>query len=272
MESEIKAQAWLAKQQADVDFDYSAIELYQRKVGRPFAGVLGDCEILAAKKQGQIIIDPFEPQLLNSSSYDVRLGGYFYRAERAGHRVDFSPYDAAEVKNYYSGPHKAVRHKQWCEANQRQPFRGIDLDEHIIVLEPGECILGHTVEYIGAKYGATTMMKARSSLGRINISTCDDAGWGDVGYINRWTMEIRNKNKDVWVPLVVGMPIGQIVFFWVAAATVDYGTTGHYQTSQSISKLKSAWRPESMLPRIYSDRNKALRLKLSTSTKHIFGS
>jgi hypothetical protein len=32
----------------------------------------------------------------------------------------------------------------------------------------------------------TTMMKARSSLGRNFIEICKCAGWGDVGYINRW--------------------------------------------------------------------------------------
>jgi dCTP deaminase len=258
---------WLRDRSRQADFDLADVELYQRKSNRPFSGVLGDAELKACMNLGQVVIDPFEPELLNSSSYDVRLGGNYYVAESVGDRVDFSPYDKEEVDLYYSGPHKATTHEQWCKQHRRQPFAGIDRDEHIIVLAPGECILAHTVEYIGASYGITTMMKARSSLGRINISSCDDAGWGDVGYINRWTMEIRNKNTSVWVPLVVGMPIAQMIFFWVAASTIDYGTTGHYQSGVDIRKLQKAWRPEGMLPRLYSSGNTALRKKLSKDKK-----
>lgn len=261
---------WLKQQSLSEGFDLSSVEVFQRKVGRPFSGVLGDAEIRIGVSSGQLVIEPFDGDLLKSSSYDVRLGGHYYKAERVGHQVDFSPYDEVEVKNYYAGPYRAITHKEWCEKHRHQAFKGIGDDELIIVLAPGECILGHTVEYIGARYGATTMMKARSSLGRINISACDDAGWGDVGYINRWTMEIRNKNKDVWVPLVVGMPIGQVVFFWVAGATNNYGEEGHYQGGRDIRKIKQAWRPDGMLPQIYSDKNRQLRGKLKNTPADYF--
>ena len=233
-------------------------------------GVMGDSEIRQCKETGQVIIDPFDPDLLKSSSYDVRLGGWFYLAERVGHRVDFSPYDEQEVQRYYQGPLRAVPHAQWCEEHQRMPFSGIEPDELIIVLKPGECILAHTVEFIGAAFGATTMMKARSSLGRINISACDDAGWGDVGYVNRWTMEVRNKNQEVWLPLVVGMPIAQIVFFWVGEASQNYGDGGHYQQGQDIEVIKAGWKPESMLPRMFSAGNTEIRQRLSTAADVVF--
>lgn len=268
--NDTEAGQWFKRQVDGSELDLSVVEMYQRKVGRPFSGVMGDGEIHAALKSGQVVIDPFDPDLLQSSSYDVRLGGWFYTAERLGHRVDFSPYAESEVQEYYSGPYRAITHKQWCDDHQRQPFKGIGESELIIVLAPGECILGHTVEYIGAAYGATTMMKARSSLGRINISTCDDAGWGDVGYINRWTMEIRNKNQDVWVPLVVGMPIGQMVFLWVAGSTKDYSTGGHYQVGGSVKALKRAWKPDSMLPRIWSPKNTEIRSRLLKNSKQVF--
>ncbi len=268
--SEYEAAQWLNGQMKQPGFDLAALEIYQRKTGRPFSGVLGDAEVRAGLATGQLVIDPFDPDLLKSSSYDVRLGGNFYVAERGGHRVDFSPYSEEEVKSYYTGPFKAVTHQKWCEDHQRQQFKGIGKEELVIVLAPGECILGHTVEYIGASYGATTMLKARSSLGRINISACDDAGWGDVGYINRWTMEIRNKNKDVWVPLVVGMPIAQMIFLWVAGSTINYGTEGHYQAGVDIAKLKASWKPQQMLPQIYSKGNEEVRRRLSANPKLVF--
>lgn len=235
-----------------------------------FSGVAGDAEIVAAMNSGLFVIDPFEEALLGSSSYDVRLGGRFWVAEQVGHRVDFSPYNEDEVRSYYSGPYEAVTHAQWCEDHQRHPFSGIAEDELIIVLKPGECILAHTVEYIGAAYGATTMMKARSSLGRINISACDDAGWGDVGYVNRWTMEVRNKNQEVWVPLVVGMPIAQMVFLWVAGSTINYGSTGHYQTGVDIETIKAEWNADSMLPRFFSPKNERIRKLLKNSPELAF--
>ncbi len=225
----------------------------------PFTGVVGDAELLAGLKDGIFIIDPFERELLGSSSYDVRLGGNYWETEVVGHNIDLSPYDEGSVRRYYKGPKKAVTHAEWCEEHKRHHFEGIGEDELIIVLRPGECILAHTIEFIGAAYGATTMMKAKSSLGRINISACDDAGWGDVGYINRWTMEIRNKNQNVWVPLVVGMPIAQLVFFWVAGSTISYGDAGHYQSGIDLKKIREEWDADSMLPRFFSPKNRRIR-------------
>ncbi len=229
------------------------------------SGVMGDREIEIARELGQIVIEPFDNVLLKSSSYDVRLGGNFYVAEQVGHKVDFSPYSELEVQEYYKGPMKAIRAGEWCREHGRRQFLGVDPDELVIVLRPGECILAHTVEFIGAVEGATTMMKARSSLGRINISSCDDAGWGDVGYINRWTMEIRNKNRSVWVPLVVGMPIAQVVFFHVAESVRSYSQSGHYQTSTDLTTLHNSWTPEMMLPKLWSEENQRVRQLLQDS-------
>jgi dCTP deaminase len=114
------------------------------------------------------------------------------------------------------------------------------------------------------------MMKARSSLGRINVSACDDAGWGDVGYINRWTMEVRNKNREVWVPLVVGMPIAQVVFFWVENSSINYATNGNYQTSADLGIIKRDWSPDSMLPRLFSEGNQQLRKSVSSNIDLVF--
>lgn len=260
--------AWLKSNINSLTLEEIALMSAQYSV--PFNGMLGNAEILAAIKSGQVVCDPFDPDLLKSNSYDLRLGGWFFSGERVGHRVDFSPYDEDSVKNYYRGPLQAITHEQWCEEHERRPFKGIDLDEYIIVLAPGECILAHTIEYIGARYGATTMMKARSSLGRVNISACDDAGSGDVNYCSRWTMEVRNKNQHVWVPLVCGMPIAQMLFFWVAGATVDYGKTGHYQLDSDISIVKASWGPSNMLPRLFSEGNKEIRQRISKDPSKLF--
>src|SRR5690348_8641441 len=45
------------------------------------------------------------------------------------------------------------------------------------------------------------------------ISVMQCAGWGDIGYVNRWTMEITNNSRHYSIPLVVGRRCAQIVFF-----------------------------------------------------------
>jgi dCTP deaminase len=123
-------------------------------------------------------------------------------------------------------------------------------------LAPGETILGHTQEFIGGRKSVTTMMKARSSMGRNFIEVCKCAGWGDVGYVNRWTMEITNNSRHYSIPLVVGRRIAQIVFFDSEGTIQDasYEDKGKYQTSSDMQELKQKWSPYSMLPQMYKDR------------------
>ena len=135
-------------------------------------------------------------------------------------------------------------------------FDGIRPDDKVIVLRPGETILAHTQEFIGGKDHITTMMKARSSLGRNFIEVCKCAGWGDVGYINRWTMEITNNSKNYIIPLVVGRRIAQIIFFETGPIEAkDYASGGKYASSADVKKLTKEWKPDSMLPKLWGDKD-----------------
>jgi dCTP deaminase len=100
------------------------------------------------------------------------------------------------------------------------------------------------------------MMKARSSLGRSFIEVCKCAGWGDVGYVNRWTMEITNNSHNYSIPLIVGRRIAQIIFFETGPIEgADYSKKGKYASSTSLSALKKSWKPDMMLPRLDTDRD-----------------
>ena len=135
-------------------------------------------------------------------------------------------------------------------------FEGISPDDRVILLAPGETVLGHTQEFIGGRDHITTMMKARSSLGRSFIEVCKCAGWGDVGYTNRWTMEITNNSSRYYIPLVVGRRIAQIVFFETGPILASgYAKKGKYQSEGTVAQLKKHWKPEMMLPRLYLDRD-----------------
>ena len=99
-------------------------------------------------------------------------------------------------------------------------------------------------------------MKARSSLGRNFIEVCKCAGWGDVGYVNRWTMEITNNSRHYAIPLVVGRRVAQLIFFETGPILKkDYTDTGKYQTHQDMKKMKKEWSPNTMLPKLYLDRD-----------------
>lgn len=66
----------------------------------------------------------------------------------------------------------AEAHKHWSERTGNALLANIDADDLIIWIKPGETILGHTMEFIGGRKSVTTMMKARSSMGRNFIEVC----------------------------------------------------------------------------------------------------
>lgn len=243
------------------DRDYEAAQAFL-KYGRGLLelighGVFSNSEILAAHKSGHIVIEPFNPEHVNTASYDVTLGEYFYRTDRSSHNVYFNPFDEKEVSRYFGEHHlRAIAHSQYVREHRIQPFKGIPDDHPIIVLAPGERILAHTHEFIGIRPPGVTSMQARSTWGRLGIQVCEDAGWGDSGYINRWTMEIHNGNENVHVPLPVGERVAQIVFYHTGPVDGDYSRhTGKYQTEfESIESMIKNWRPEDMLPRAYKDK------------------
>jgi len=213
---------------------------------------LSDKEILRHKKLGNIIIEPFNRKNLATSSYDVSLGEWYFREQRQNFDV-YNPYDKNQTdKVWGTKPHKAELAKSVLKDFE---FRGIKPNDKVILISPGETILAHTEEFLGGRKEVTTMMKARSSMGRNFIEVCKCAGWGDVGFFNRWTMEITNNSRFYTIPLVVGRRIAQIVFFHVGPVIEeDYTHKGKYQNTTTFSKMKKEWSPLSMLPKLYKDR------------------
>jgi hypothetical protein len=93
-------------------------------------------------------------------------------------------------------------------------------------------------------------------MGRNFIEVCKCAGWGDVGYVNRWTMEITNNSRYYSIPLVVGRRIAQIVFFDTDGTLNNgcYTDKGKYQITRDIEQMKLQWRPTDCLPKMFKDR------------------
>jgi deoxycytidine triphosphate deaminase len=219
-------------------------------------GVFSNTDIKAAIKNGQLVFHPYIEEHIAGSSLDVTLGEYYYKTERSNLGGIYNPFDPDAVKRYFDGHYKAEPHKVWCDKHGRKLFKGIPANHPIIVIEPGERILAHTHEFVGIKGNATSTMQARSTWGRNGVAVCLDAGWGDPGYINRWTMEIYNMNQRDAVILPVGERIAQIVFYETGPVDSEYTKlSGKYQTTASndLETIIKSWTPEQMLPRAYKD-------------------
>lgn len=223
--------------------------------------VLSKPEILKHLKTGNIVISPFNIKNVANSSYDVRLGKFFYRQKEIKHSQVLNPFYEKSIRRMYDEVEEAVEVSEI--KSKLNPFHGLKPKDKVILIAPGETILAHTIEFIGGKNGVadlpavTTEMRARSSIGRIGIAVCKCAGWGDIGYVNRWTMEITNFSNNI-IPLPVGLRIAQIIFhFTTKVPEIDKYSDkgGKYQSSNDIKTLEKNWKPEDMLPKLYLDKD-----------------
>lgn len=219
--------------------------------------VYSNTQIEQAVKEGHIVFHPYNEAHIAGSSVDVTLGHWYFRTESPIQGGFYNPVDQKAVAQYFSGPFKAESHAQWAKRNGRTLFANIPPSHPIIVLRPGERILAHTHEFIGIKAPGTSTMQARSTWGRNGVAVCLDAGWGDPGYINRWTMEIYNMNQHESVVLPVGERVAQMVFYETGPVNLEYKKlSGKYQeaVSTKLEDIVKGWKPEQMLPRGYRDK------------------
>ena len=195
--------------------------------------LLSDKRILEELEKGNIIIDPFDFGQLGTNSYDLRLGGHFYRHGDGYRLASLNPYSEQSVRTLW---------KPWnVEDEGRPPY---------IILRAGETVLAHTEEFVGGRNGFVGYLRARSSVGRLGITVANCAGMGDVGYINRWTMEMTN-HLNIPVKLRISTRVAQMVFFEVGSTLKEY--QGKYQTWRDLADIKKSWSPEQMLPKLWKD-------------------
>ena len=102
-------------------------------------------------------------------------------------------------------------------------------------MEPGDFILGSTVEHIEVPPDLAARVEGKSSLGRLGLMVHVTAGFIDPGFKGNITLELKNLSHRS-ITLKTGMPISQICFEELSGKVLrPYGSEGlgsKYQSSK----------------------------------------
>jgi dCTP deaminase len=167
--------------------------------------VLSDVDIHALVRQG--LVTPFEAELVNPASLDVRLGENLL----------------VESPLTYHLVHRSI-----AGHTQEEPF----------LLQPHEFVLAETLEEFRLPDSIAGQLALKSSRAREGIEHLL-AGYVDPGYAGRLTLELQNARSMHAVPLWPGMRIGQIVFHTLTMLpSKDYSKTGRYYGDTAVQQSK----------------------------------
>lgn len=161
--------------------------------------ILVDFEIRDAIAKGRLIVDPFEDALIQPNSYDVRLDNRFSWHEPGDRLID--PYDSASVLEGL-----------------------VSIDDDHFILQPGQFVLGATLERFSLPGDMVGQLTGKSSLARLGVMVHVTAGFIDAGFSHppaQITLEIVSVGVRP-VRLHAGMPIAQMVFTQTAECELPY--------------------------------------------------
>jgi dCTP deaminase len=163
--------------------------------------LLSDGDLRKEIDSGRLVLDPWEPSMLQPSSIDVRLDRFF----RVFQNSRYTHIDPRERQDDLTTP---------VETHGDEPF----------VLHPGEFVLGSTFESVGLADDLAGRLEGKSSLGRLGLLTHSTAGFIDPGFTGHITLELSNV-ANLPITLWPGMKIGQLCLFRLSSpAEHPYGS------------------------------------------------
>jgi dCTP deaminase len=166
--------------------------------------LLSDRDIKSELDSGRIALDPYEPEMIQPSSIDVRLDRFFRLF--SNHKYPFI--DPAENQPDLT---------HLVEVEGSEPF----------ILHPGEFVLGSTFERVTLPDDIAARLEGKSSLGRLGLLTHSTAGFIDPGFTGHVTLELSNV-ATLPIKLWPGMKIGQMCFFRLTSpAEKPYGSADY---------------------------------------------
>ena len=176
--------------------------------------VLSDTTIRSEIDAERIRIEPFDPDLVQPSSVDVRVDNRF----------------------------RVFQNSRYPYIDVRQPME--DLTELVTVegdepfiLHPGEFVLGQTLERVTLPNDLVARLEGKSSLGRLGLLIHSTAGFVDSGFSGNLTLELSNV-ANLPITIYHGMPIGQLSFM-----RMDAPVSRPYGSSDTGSKYQGQAEP-----------------------------
>lgn len=164
--------------------------------------LLSDQDLRKEVESGRLVLDPFDVEMLQPSSIDVRLDRFF----RVFNNTRYTHIDPAQQQDDLTS---------LVETPEGEPF----------VLHPGEFVLGSTYEMVTLPDDLAGRLEGKSSLGRLGLLTHSTAGFIDPGFSGHITLELSNV-ANLPITLHPGMKIGQLCLFKLSSpAEHPYGST-----------------------------------------------
>src|SRR3982751_6122147 len=165
--------------------------------------VLSDRTIARLLEAERIVIEPYDDELLQPSSVDVRVDRFFRVFRNAR-------YPFIDVKE----PMEELT--ELVEIDDETPF----------ILHPGEFVLGSTLERVKLPDDLVARLEGKSSLGRLGLLIHSTAGFIDPGWDGHVTLELSNV-ANLPITIYHGMKIGQLSFVQLSEpAASPYGSDG----------------------------------------------
>ncbi|MBT5016651.1 dCTP deaminase [Candidatus Peregrinibacteria bacterium] len=190
--------------------------------------ILSDRDIKARIQAGDIVVtSPNNDHMKNihASSMDFRLGKYFKVYNNSAQPV-LDPAKPETLQNCTT----------LIEVEKGKPY----------IVQPGEFVLGVTLEKIKLPNDLVARVEGRSSLGRLGIIIHSTAGFIDAGFEGTITLEITNINR-MPIALHPGMRVCQFAFETMSSeAEVPYHQKSHskYQGQELPEESRITIDPE----------------------------
>jgi dCTP deaminase len=155
------------------------------------------------QKNGRITITPFDKSRINPNSYNLRLGKRL---------LVYIPDEGKDTVV--------------LDMKKDNPVSELEIGKKGVVLLPGILYLGETMEHTETPH-YVPIIEGRSSVGRLGIQVHVTAGFGDIGFKGKWTLEITVVHP---VRVYAEVEICQIAY------TTSYGKITPYQGKYSNQK------------------------------------
>lgn len=164
--------------------------------------LLSDRDIVAEIASGRVAVQPYDRELVQPSSIDVRLDRFF----RVFNNSRYTHIDPS------------------IQQDELTTLVEPDGDE-AFVLHPGEFVLGSTLEIVTLPDDVASRLEGKSSLGRLGLITHSTAGFIDPGFSGHITLELSNV-ANLPIMLWPGMKIGQLCLIRLSTpAQHPYGSS-----------------------------------------------